>query len=41
MKFMNFSKIDDMYMKYLSRVGKILFIIKFFLIEGKLSKKKL
>lgn len=30
MKFMNFSKIDDMYMKYLSRLGKILFIIKFY-----------
>lgn len=38
---MNLSKLDDMYMKYLSRAGKTLFITKFFPIEGKLSKKKL
>lgn len=38
---MNLSKLDDMYMKYLSRAGKTLFITKLFPIEGKLSKKKL
>lgn len=41
MKSMNLSKLDDMYMKYLSRAGKTLFITKLFPIEGKLSKKKL
>lgn len=38
---MNLSKLDDMYMKYLSRAGKTLFITKLFQIEGKISKKKL